>query len=601
MTIRVLIDDARARPGRAYLFEEPQAIIRADREKQVAGSLADLQRAVDGGAHVAGFFSYELGYAIEPKLAKLMPARRAVPLLWFGVFAQRRTLAGDEIAEFLDGREPGAYRIGQPALTLNEDEYCARFESVKRYISTGDIYQLNLTLKGRFDFRGDPLALYRDLRGKQPVSYGAVVQADGFSVVSASPELFLDISQGRVLTRPMKGTAPRALTLEADDKQARWLSSDTKSRAENLMIVDLMRNDIGRVAETGSVRVTDLFTVETYQTLHQMTSGVEAQLKAGTGIAELVGALFPPGSVTGAPKVRAMEIIRELETEPRGVYTGAIGAISPDRSASFNVAIRTLTLFEQEKGEIGIGSGVVHDSKANAEYDECILKMRFLTEPAREFQLIETMLFDPDSGEYALLKRHLDRLEASARYFLFPCPRADIAAALEARAKRLADGPYRVRLLLFRDGHFEINETSIAGAAMPQMSYVISDKRIDSRDVFLFHKTTQRRLYDTEWANMHDAAGSDEVVFVNERGEVCEGSRTNVFIRRDGQLLTPALSCGLLPGTLREDLLAAGEAAEAVLTPEDLASADAVYLGNSVRGLVPAHLLTRQKAHSAAS
>ena len=597
--MRVLIDDARTRPGRAYLFEKPQAIIRADREEQVSTSLAELQRAVDSGAHVAGFFSYELGYAIEPRLAKLMPGERSVPLLWFGVFPDKRTLSGDEITGYLDARAPGEYRVGQPVLTLDEGGYCERFERVKRYITAGDIYQLNLTLKGRFDFCGDPLALYRDLRRKQPVSHGAVIETDGFTVVSSSPELFLDIDRKRVVTRPMKGTAPRALTLNADRETARWLSSDIKSRAENLMIVDLMRNDIGRVARTGSVRVTDLFTVETYETLHQMTSGVEAQLKDGTGIAELVNGLFPPGSVTGAPKVRAMEIIRELETEPRGVYTGAIGSISPDGTASFNVAIRTLTLFDGGKGEIGIGSGVVHDSRAKAEYDECILKMRFLTEPVREFQLIETMLFDAEDGGYALLERHMDRLEASALYFLFPCPRKDIVAALGSRAKNYADGPYRVRLLLFRDGHFEIGETSIGGAAMADMSYVISDKRIDSRDVFLFHKTTQRQLYDSEWTHMHDAAGSDEVVFLNERGEVCEGSRTNVFIRKGGKLLTPPLSCGLLPGTLREDLIGQDMAEEAMIMPEDLETADAVYLGNSVRGLVPARLLTRQEAHAA--
>lgn len=601
MTIRVLTDDARGRPGRALLFENPTRVIRADSPAEVSGALDELQSAAESGAHLAGFLSYELGYVLEAKLEGLMPRERDVPLIWFGVFPQSRTLDGHEVEAFLAQTGPETYTVSDPALTLGVEEYCARFEAVKRYIAAGDIYQLNLTMKGRFAFSGDAVALYADLRRKQPVSHAALVQADDFAVVSASPELFLEIDGSQITTRPMKGTAPRALTLDQDEETARWLASDEKSRAENLMIVDLMRNDVGRVAVTGSVHVSDLFTVETYETLHQMTSGVEAKLKPGTGIADLLRSLFPPGSVTGAPKVRAMEIIRELESEARGVYTGAIGAISPDGRASFNVGIRTLTLFADGRGEVGIGSGVVHDSLAQAEYDECLLKMRFLTEPVRDFQLIETMLYEPERGEYALLQRHLDRLEASARYFLFLFAREQIIKALQERQTVLQDTPYRVRLLLFRDGDISIGETRLDGPAMTQMSYVVSDETVDSGNLFLFHKTTERQIYDQEWARMHDLFGADEVIFTNERGELAEGSRTNIFLRLGGDLLTPALSCGLLPGTLREELLAAGEAQEAVLTLDDLARAEDVYLGNSVRGLVPATQVMRETARSAAS
>lgn len=601
MTIRVLTDDARGRPGRALLFENPTRVIRADSPVEVSGALDELQSAAESGAHLAGFLSYELGYVLEAKLEGLMPRERDVPLIWFGVFPQSRTLDGQEIEAFLAEAGRGAYTVSDPALTLGVEEYCARFEAVKRYIAAGDIYQLNLTMKGRFAFSGDAVALYADLRRKQPVSHAALVQTDEFTVVSASPELFLEIDGSQIATRPMKGTAPRALTLDEDEETTRWLASDEKSRAENLMIVDLMRNDVGRVAETGSVRVSDLFTVETYETLHQMTSGVEAKLRPGTGITDLLRSLFPPGSVTGAPKVRAMEIIRELESEARGVYTGAIGAISPDGQASFNVAIRTLTLFADGRGEVGIGSGVVHDSLAQAEYDECLLKMRFLTEPVRDFQLIETMLYEPERGEYVLLQRHLDRLEASARYFLFPFARERIIKALQERQTVMQDAPYRVRLLLFRDGDLSISETRLDGPAMTRMLYVVSDETVDSGNLFLFHKTTERQVYDREWARMHDLFGSDEVIFINERGELAEGSRTNIFLRLGGELLTPALSCGLLPGTLREELLAAGEAQEAVLTLDDLARAEDVYLGNSVRGLVPATQVMRETARSAAS
>lgn len=601
VTIRVLIDDARAQPGRAFLFENPDQIIRAESAADVADALSAMQAALDTGSYLAGFMSYELGYALESRLSGLMPASRNVPLLWFGVFSDTGMLEGDDIESYLSSNITGPFEVSEPALTLNKVDYTTRFDAVKRYISEGDIYQLNLTLKGHFSFQGDALALYSELRRKQPVSYGAYIEAEDFTVISASPELFIEQDGSRILTRPMKGTAARALTLEQDQSTAGWLSSDEKSRAENLMIVDLMRNDIGRVSQTGSVMVSDLFTVETYETLHQMTSGVEARLKPDTDVSTLLHSIFPPGSITGAPKVRAMEIIRELESEARGIYTGAVGMFSPGNKACFNVAIRTLTLFEDGRGEVGIGSGVVHDSQAQAEYDECILKMRFLTEPMRDFQLIETMLYDPEAGEYALLERHMERLKASADYFLFPCPRVDIRNALIERSKVLQDAPYRVRLLLFRDGHFEISQTNIAGAATENMTFAVSDTRVASGDKFLFHKTTERQLYDNEWARCHDEHGSDEVLFLNERAEVCEGSRTNIFLRSGGTLLTPALSCGLLPGTLREDLLAAGKAEEAVITLGDLANADVIYLGNSVRGLVEASELSVMATHSAVS
>ncbi len=601
MKTRILIDNARERPGVASLFEDACNIIRADEPADIEPALKAMEAALASGAHLAGFFSYELGYALESRIEELVPAGRTVPLLWFGVFEAHKTLDGLEIEDFLDTASGGAYELSQPELTWDTPEYVKRFERVKDYISAGDIYQLNLTLKGRLAFSGDTAELYRDLRRKQPVSHAALIECDEFKIVSASPELFLKIEQGHALTRPMKGTAARGLTLAQDESIAGWLSADLKSRAENLMIVDLMRNDLGRVAKTGSVRVTDLFSVETYETLHQMTSGVEAQLEGDTGIKELLYSLFPPGSITGAPKVRAMEIISELESEPRGVYTGAIGTLSPDGKANFNVAIRTLTIFPDGLAEVGIGSGVVHDSQARAEYDECLLKMRFLTDPVRDFQLIETMLHTPDDG-YVLLERHLDRMEASAKYFNFGFERNKLLDSLEDHAANLGDNAYRVRLLLFRDGSTTLTETLLPeGSALTRMSYTVSRHSVDSGDVFLYHKTTERKLYDDEWAACHDRIGSDEVIFLNERGEVTEGSRTNIFMRIDGQLLTPPLTSGLLEGTYRAEMLADGRAEERVLTLDDLACAEGVYLGNSVRGLLPAHEVPKLAAKSAVS
>jgi para-aminobenzoate synthetase/4-amino-4-deoxychorismate lyase len=389
----------------------------------------------------------------------------------------------------------------------------------------------------------------------------------------------------------MKGTAPRAGTLEADALARKQLAEDVKQRAENLMIVDLMRNDIGRIAEIGSVDVTDLFTVETYKTLHQMTSGIRATLKEGVGTAELLRGIFPPGSVIGAPKIRAMELIRQLETEPRGVYCGAIGYISPECRALFNVAIRTAVIFRNADGEMGIGSGVVFDSQGPKEYAECLLKMKFLTDPVKRFELIETMLFDPQGGGYVLLDRHIDRLETSARYFAFVYDELAVRRALSEvtldKAARL-----RVRLLLSESGEVTVTATPLPPAdPNAVMRFAVSATRLDSSDLFLFHKTTRRELYDREWQEYSERLGTDEVIYLNERGELAEGSRTTIFIERDGRLLTPPLSSGLLPGTLRAELLAEGKASEAVLAPADLQSADAIFLGNSVRGLVPARLI----------
>jgi para-aminobenzoate synthetase/4-amino-4-deoxychorismate lyase len=341
------------------------------------------------------------------------------------------------------------------------------------------------------------------------------------------------------------------------------------------------------------VEVTDLFTVETYKTLHQMTSGVLATLNEDVGTADLLRAIFPPGSIIGAPKIRAQELIRELETEPRGVYCGAIGHISPQGQVLFNVAIRTAVIFRNADGEMGIGSGVVFDSVGPKEYAECLLKMKFLTDPVKRFDLIETLLHDPREG-YVLLDRHLQRLQRSARYFAFPFDESKVRQAL-GDAVHGAEGFARVRLLLKEDGDVTVTSTPLPPPdARAVMRFAVSDTRVDSSDLFLFHKTTRRELYDREWQEYAERVGSDEVIYLNERGELTEGSRTTIFIERDGVLLTPPLSAGLLPGTLRAELLADGRAREAVLMPSDLEAADAVYLGNSVRGLLRAQRIDNQ-------
>ena len=585
----VLIDDSLSDTlGRCRLYENPVEIVTCDDPETVADALDAISGAGKRGLHAAGFMSYELGYALEPKLVAILPGRRTAPLIWMGLFRKARSVHWNEARRILGaGGEKSGWKISESRYSLDRAGYLERVRAVHDYIASGDVYQINLTFKYRFRWSGDALALYEELRRRQRVAYGAFIGGPGWHILSLSPELFFDATDGIIRTRPMKGTAPRGLTALEDAALAGWLCSDEKSRAENLMIVDLLRNDLGRIAETGSVSVPKLFSVESYRSVHQMTSTVKARLRPGTGIREITEALFPCGSVTGAPKIRAMEIIRELEPDPRGVYTGAIGAIDPDGSAMFNVAIRTLFLDRGGHGEMGIGSGIVFDSDAAAEHDECLLKGQFLTAPHEPFQLIETMRWSRDEGYY-LRDRHLDRLLASAERFRIPCDRGHITVALDDLAAGLT-GMSRVRLLLDEDGALTLESAALDPSTVGRtgIRFALAQRRVDSSNPFLYHKTTRRGLLDSERERLAAATGCDEVLFVNERGELTEGSYSSIFVERGGALLTPPLSCGLLDGTLRRELLEGHEhrVEERVLYPADLETADAIWLGNSVRGM----------------
>lgn len=596
----VLLDDRLSAGPASVLFEDPVEIIRCDSPDEAEAALARLAGGLGRGLTAAGFLSYELGYLFEPRLANLLPREREQPLIWMGLFARPRYLDGAATDRFLAEHCRGRHRIGPLRLSLDRRAYLEALAKVTDYIAAGDVYQINLTFKYLFDVTGDPLSLYRELRRKQRVAHGALIHAGDFDVLSLSPELFLRVRDGAVLAKPMKGTAPRRPTGDADAAERAWLHHDAKSRAENLMIVDLLRNDLGRVAEIGSLAVPELFTVETYRTVHQMTSSITGRLRPGVSVPELLRSLFPCGSVTGAPKVRAMEIIRELEQTPRGVYTGAVGRFGPDGEVALNVAIRTLMLRRNGRdgdwrGEMGIGSGIVYDSDPATEFEECLLKGHFLSEPFQPFRLIETMRWSP-AGGYDLLERHLDRLAASAAHFGYPCDLAGTRDALEAKTGTFGNGDTRVRLTLGEDGDIGI-ESAPLPPSNPEtvLRYAVSDRPIDRASPFFYHKTTQRAFYEDELARLGAATGCDEVILVNDRGELTEGTWTNLFVERGGRLLTPPLACGLLDGTLRRDLLerAGTTVEERALSPDDLHGAERVYLGNSVRGLmraVPAYL-----------
>src|SRR5262245_25455433 len=456
----ILLDDSltATAPGAAggtLLFERPERVVAVYHPSEVEAGLDAISGGLARGLHAAGLFAYELGYCLEPKLAALLPMDRQQPLFWIGLFREPRRFNDAETRRWLDALDAnGALErstVSDLQLSWTREQYTSAFTKVQDYIAAGDVYQINLTLKYRFAFSGDALALYAALRRKQRVEYGALIDAGDFHVLSLSPEMFFRREGKHVTSRPMKGTAPRGRTPREDARLKTWLTVDEKQRAENLMIVDLLRNDLGRIAKIGSVEVTDLFTVETYRTVHQMTSGITAELRADMGLKDLLKALFPCGSVTGAPKVRAMEIIRELEAYPRGAYTGAIGHIAPNADSQFNVAIRTLFIDAGGAGEMGIGSGVVSDSKVDAEFEECLLKAQFLTKADAPFELIETIRWERGVG-FHLLERHLVRLQSSATYFGYPFERGKVLAALSAEVEELDGDVHMVRLLLAEAG-----------------------------------------------------------------------------------------------------------------------------------------------------
>jgi para-aminobenzoate synthetase/4-amino-4-deoxychorismate lyase len=580
MGLQIILDDARAGHLRRYVA--PRDVILAHDVSQIAQAFARIETALGEGRHVAGYFSYELGYALEARLQPLMPQDRRVPLLWFGVFD---AVEEHDNVTVLEHAVSGRAYAGPLRHEWNEAQYTSRFARVHDAIRAGDIYQANLSFRSRFAFLGDARALYLRLREKSAAAHGAFLDTGEHNILSLSPEMFFDISaDGKIVVRPMKGTAARGDDVAADEAAREGLHASVKDRAENLMIVDLMRNDLSRIAARGSVEVEKLFAIETYPTLHQMTSTVTAQLPPQTRVEQIVRALFPCGSVTGTPKIRAMQIIRELEASPRGVYCGTIGHFAPDGSAQFNVAIRTLTI-AGNKGELGIGGAIVYDSTAQSEYAECLLKARYYDSARKKLELIETLRWSPAEG-FLHRSLHLARMARSAATLGI---QFNAAAAMRApeNAVSQANETMRVRLTLSEAGAFACTAATMSSAKPVVWTYAISPHRMASSDALLQHKTSWREVYENEHARFA-SLGCDEVLFLNERGELTEGSRTNVFVQIGGKLFTPPLSAGVLDGCLRREMIDKSECAEATLTPQDMDRAEKIWLGNSLRGLIAA-------------
>ena len=568
----VLIDDARP-GGETRLYRSPAEVVTASRVAEVAPALARLRAAASRGLHAAGYLAYEAGAAFESRLAIAPHA----PLLWFGLFERWDTV---DPAAFLP--DPAGAWIGRPVPLIARGAYEAQVRAALDLIAAGDLYQVNLSFPATVPLAGDPLAAYAQLRRRAAAGYGAVVSTGRETLLSLSPELFFALDGDRLACRPMKGTAARSDDAALDRAAAARLAADPKQRAENLMIVDLMRNDLARVAVPGSVAVPELWTVETYPTVHQLTSTVTATLAPGLTAVDVLAATFPCGSIIGAPKVRAMEAIAAIEDRPRGPYTGSIGRIDADGGARFNVAIRTLQVADGE-ATLSLGAGIVADSVPAAEWDECLAKGAFVGDGTASFDLIETMAFDPEDG-IPLLERHLARMKGSADALGFAFDRHATRNELQAATFRLRT-PRRVRLLLAPSGRVAVEVAAMPLPLAAPLSVAVVPLPVSPADLRLHHKTSARAFYD----DARRAAGTDEVVFVHD-GHLTEGSFTSIFVRRDGLLVTPPAG-PLLPGVLRAELLATGRAVERVLTPSDLTGS--FLVGNALRGLLPAAMTGR--------
>ncbi|MDR3639703.1 MAG: aminodeoxychorismate synthase component I [Humidesulfovibrio sp.] len=572
--------------GKRLSFGAPRAVRRAESLEEVGGVVAWAEREARAGRWSILALAFEAAPAFDCALVAHAPQDSA-PLVGFPLAWAASHDAPSPRPPFPEERR-GVRRQSPWRALVSPRDYSERFARLQDDIRNGETYQTNYTVPFECAFSGDDRAWFAELARAQDAGFCAWLDMGRHRVLSLSPELFFRLEAGgadrEILARPMKGTAPRGAVPEEDAALEQALARCPKNRAENVMIVDLLRSDLGRVARPGSVRVPRLFQVERYPTVFQMTSDVRATLREGTGLREILAALFPCGSVTGAPKVRTMRIIRDLEPHPRDIYCGAIGLLEPggthgDGRAVFSVPIRTI-LLDRESGSarFGVGGGVTHDSTARDEYLECQTKMRFLIPQEEEFELLESLLLQ--NGRYPLLAGHLARLARSADFFGFALDEAAVRLALAELARASATGRFKARLLMRRDGALRVEAAPIAGGRQAPLRVGFAPAPVASADGMLGHKTTLRAVYE---AALAACPGCGDALLVNERGEVTESTRANLVLRLDGELVTPPLPCGLLPGVFRAGLLRRGVVRERVLFPQDVLRAERLWLVNSVR------------------
>ncbi len=552
-------------------FTNPLEIIQTGNINKVVPKLKQVEDIVSKKQHyAAGFISYEAAPAFDESFKTHPP--NLFPLIWFGIFEKPKTIK-------LPTPKYNTTKIDDWYPTIDRGKYNQLFSRVKHYLRQGDTYQVNLTFRQYADYSEDGWPLFLNMGRDAP--YAAYIDMADFTICSASPELFFTLRNGQIISRPMKGTAPRGRTNEEDQSCKNQLYNSCKDRAENVMIVDMIRNDIGKISDHGTIKVADMFRIEKYPTVWQMTSTVMGLTNAS--VTQILTALFPCASITGAPKIKTMEIIAELEDSPRRIYTGAIGYLAPEKEAQFSVAIRT-ALIDKKKNliEYGTGGGIVWDSNKETEYQETILKTRVISSSAsdRIFSLFETILWTPENG-YFLLKYHLNRLLNSAQYFDFNIKKKDLQKELQQLTASFGSQQYKVKILLSKSGKIKCEfESLILTDNSSPIKVKFAKKPVDSSNPFLFHKTTNRSVYDTALAEFPDY---EDVLLWNEKGEITETSIANVVIPIDDQLFTPPVSCGLLNGTFRAFLIENNKIAERIIYKKEIEEIREIYLINSVR------------------
>lgn len=562
---------ATIRQGSNWLcFSKPKKVLSTCSYKDIIPILDQIEKLVADGQYAVGFMAYEAARAFD-KAFRTHDASDEFPLIWFGIYTEM------DISSDLPAHLNKDLSIGEWSSSISADNYRNSVQRIKLEIESGNVYQANYSFRQRAAYTGDPYAAFASFTNNHSTPYAAFINAGLFSIASLSPELFFSLDGSHITCRPMKGTAARGRTVSEDNKQIERLLASPKDRAENLMIVDMIRNDLGRIAIPGSVDVDKLFTLETYETLFQMTTNVTANTESS--FCEIFNALFPSASITGAPKVQTMKLIHELEPDPRDIYTGSIGYFAPNRQAQFNVAIRTLMInSDKETLTYGTGSGIVWDSQADEEYAECQTKTKIVSEATKSFNLLETIRWSPSDG-FALLDYHLARLENSAMYFLYQFNGKTIRQELESFATTLGTSPTLVRLQLSKGGLINIEAKKIIDKEVYRLT--LATNPVDPKEVFLYHKTTRRQIYDNY---LRANPGFDDVILFNTEGEVTESCIANIVVVKNGIHFTPPIRCGLLGGTYRQWLLDEGKLKERVITLDSLKTYDDLYLVNSVRG-----------------
>ncbi len=555
--------------GNWQRFSDPRQVYIARDNAGVLDVIRQVEAASLAGHHVVGFVTYEAASAFDTALAHHAPG--VLPLAAFAVFG-----------------EPESCELPPTAITLDllptieRQRFTQAIDAIKAYQRSGETYQVNFTHPLSGQLQHAPLEVLASLTRFQAPPYACLIETEDYALISLSPELFFKRRGRHLQVEPMKGTRPRGRFAQEDKAIKASLAASEKDRAENLMIVDMIRNDLGRIANAGTICLESLFEIRKFPTVWQQISSISAESAAP--LVEIFSALFPCASVTGAPKVRTMEIIRELETDARGIYTGTIGWLAPGGDCTFNVAIRTLCANKRDhQVTYGVGGGIVWDSEEHDEWQESLVKAAVLEQSIPDFELLETMLYQPGEGVF-LMEAHLARLSETADYFDFP---VDVEQARGLLAELSEPQTSRLRLLVNRHGDMTLSATPFQ-ASDDALLLKLAENPVDSRDRFLFHKTTHRAVYELAKSERQDC---DDVILFNERGELTETTIANLFLEIEGSLVTPPVSSGLLAGTFRQHLLRSGQATEQVLMITDLERAQSIYIGNSVRRLCPAVLV----------